>query len=150
MFWPHEYLRVMLMIGKNWVEFWHGSQIPLIIGEKSLSELYTWIDTAYTIHNNMRGQTAGAIYMGYGLLHGKLSKQKIIVKNSTEWDFLVVSDYLPYKICFNIFMETQKYGIKENMLYQYNKSTMRMQANGRNLWTGNSRHINVSYFFCQG
>ena len=75
----------MLIIGKNWVEFWHGSQISLIIGEKSLSELYTWIDTAYTIHNNMRGQTGGEIYMGYGLLHGKLSKKKINVKSSTEW-----------------------------------------------------------------
>ena len=50
----------------------------IIIGAKTLSDLYTWIDAAYDVHNNIRGHTGGAILMGYGIMHGKASKQKIM------------------------------------------------------------------------
>ena len=32
-----------------------------IIGAKTLSDLYTWIDAEYAVHNNMRGHTGSAI-----------------------------------------------------------------------------------------
>ena len=54
-----------------------------IIGVKALSDLYTWIYAAYAVHNNIRGHTGGEISMGYGIIHGKYSKQKINVKIST-------------------------------------------------------------------
>ena len=41
----------------------------------------------------------------------------------------------------------QGYGIVNNTVYQDNKSAMLMEMNGRNSCTGNSRHINVRYFF---
>ena len=44
-------------------------------------------------------------------------------------------------------MEAQGYGLKENIYYQDNQSAMRMEKNGRNSCTGNSRHINIRYFF---
>ena len=40
-----------------------------IIIEKTLSDLYTWIDASYDVHNNMRGHTKGEISMGYGIIH---------------------------------------------------------------------------------
>ena len=46
-----------------------------------------------------------------------------------------------------MFMEAQGYGIRKNIVYQDNQSTMKMLINGRNSCTGNSRHINVRYFF---
>ena len=54
-----------------------------IIGAKTLTDLYTWIDAAYSVQNDMRGHTGGAISMGYGIIYGKASKQKITVKSST-------------------------------------------------------------------
>ena len=69
-----------------------------VIGARSLKELFTWIDAAYSVHANMRGKTGGAISMGYGLLHGKSSKQKINVKSSTESELVGVSDY--FRITF--------------------------------------------------
>ena len=44
-------------------------------------------------------------------------------------------------------MEEQGYQIKENILYQDNKSAILMEINGRNSCTGNSRHINIRYFW---
>ena len=44
-------------------------------------------------------------------------------------------------------MEAQGYHIKYNILYQDNQSAIRMERNGRNSCTGNSRHIHIRYFF---
>ena len=46
-----------------------------------------------------------------------------------------------------MFLRKQGYIITENTIYQDNQSTIRMQKNGRNSCTGNSRHINIRYFF---
>ena len=48
-----------------------------IISTKTLSDLYTWIYAAYAVFKNMRGHTGGAISMGYVIIHGKASKQKL-------------------------------------------------------------------------
>ena len=42
-----------------------------IIGAKTLIDLYTWIDEAYAVCDNMRGHTGGALSMGYGIMLGK-------------------------------------------------------------------------------
>ena len=55
--------------------------------------------------------------------------------------------YVPYNICFIIFMGAQGYAIKNNVIYQDNQSAIRMEKNGKNLCTGNSRHIHIRYFF---
>eukprot|EP00957_Ditylum_brightwellii_P182847 13928078-Ditylum_brightwellii.AAC.1 len=41
-----------------------------IIGAQSLTDVYTWIDAAYTVHDNMCSHMGGGISMGYGLLTG--------------------------------------------------------------------------------
>ena len=117
-----------------------------IIGAKTLSKLYTWIDSAYAVHPNMRGHTGVSISMGYGVVHCKGSKQKINVKSSTEAELVGVSEYIPYNLWMLMFLDEQGYGIKDNIIFQDNQSTMKMLINGRNPCTGNSRHINVRYF----
>ena len=58
-----------------------------------------------------------------------------------------VSEYIPYNIWIVMFLKEQGYEIKDNVIYQDNKSAMLMEQNGRNSCTGNSRHINIRYFF---
>ena len=48
-----------------------------------------------------------------------------------------------------MFILMQVYKIKDNSLYQNNQSTILMSMNGRNSCTGNSRHINIRYFFIE-
>ena len=45
------------------------------------------------------------------------------------------------------FLKYQGYNIKEKILHQDNQSAMKMEINGRNSCTGNSRHIDIRYFF---
>ena len=44
-------------------------------------------------------------------------------------------------------MEAQGYKIKDSVVYQDNKSAILMEINGRNSCTGNSRDINIRYFW---
>ena len=60
-----------------------------------------------------------------------------------------VSEYIPYNLWLMMFLQSQGYGIKNNVVYQDNQSTIRMLKNGRSSCTGNSRHINVRYFFVE-
>ena len=43
-------------------------------------------------------------------------------------------------------MEAQGYKVKDSVIYQDNKSAILMEINGKNSYTGNSRHINIRYF----
>ena len=117
-----------------------------IIGARSLKDLFTWIDAAYAVHANMRGHTGGAMSMGYGIIHGKSSKQKINTKSSTESELVGVSEYIPYNLWLTMFLSEQGYEMINNTVYQDNQSAIQMEKNGRNSCTGNSRYINVPIF----
>ena len=118
-----------------------------IIGCNDLQSLYTWVDAAYGVWMNMRSQTGGCMSMGLGMVHCKSSKQKLNTKSSTESEIVGLSDYMPYNIWFTNFMKEQGYEIEKNVVYQDNQSAMKMEINGRNSCTGNSRHIDIRYFF---
>jgi hypothetical protein len=117
------------------------------IGASDLTRLYTWVDAAYAVHDNMRSQTGGAMSMGYGLLHCRSSKQKLNTKSSTESELVGTSDYVPYNIWNTMFWREQGYEISKNLLLQDNQSAIKMERNGRNSCTGNSRHIDIRHFF---
>ena len=40
-----------------------------IIGASSLLELYTWIDAAYGVHDDMKSHTGGTMPLGTGVIH---------------------------------------------------------------------------------
>ena len=81
------------------------------------------------------------------LTYAKSTKQKLNTKSSTEAELVGVSEYLPYNIWLPMFMKEQGYDIKTNLLAQDNQSAIKMEMNGRNSCTGNTRHINIRYFF---
>ena len=118
-----------------------------IIGASSLTNIYTWIDAAYAVNPDMKSQTGGCMSLGMGVMHAKSGKQVLNVKSSTESELVGVSEYIPYNLWLLMFMCMQGYVIKNNVLYQDNKSTILMLKNGRNSCTGNSRHIHIRYFF---
>ena len=122
-------------------------QDPRIIGANSLHDLFTWVDASYAVHENMRGHTGGLMSFGNGVVHARSGKQKLNVKSSTECELVGTSEYCPYNLWLLMFMDAQGYPIHNNVLFQDNQSTIKMQRNGRNSCTGNSRHVNIRYFF---
>ena len=69
-----------------------------IIGANSLEQIFTWIDASYAVHMNIQGHTGRAILMGYGVIHAKAGKQKLIqnVLRSQSWLEL---QNISHKIC---------------------------------------------------
>jgi hypothetical protein len=120
---------------------------PRIIGCSNLEELFTWVDASFAVHPNMRSHTGGVMSMGRGMIHCRSSKQKLNTKSSTEAELVGTSEYVPFNIWILMFMKKQGYDIKKNILFQDNKSTIRMLKNGRASCTGNSRHIDIKHFF---
>ena len=45
------------------------------------------------------------------------------------------------------FLHEQGYDIKDNVLFQNNQSSIKMETNGRRSCTGNSRHVNIKHYF---
>ena len=58
-----------------------------------------------------------------------------------------VSEYLPYNLWQVNFWKEQGYDIRNNYIYQDNESAIKMEVNGRNSCTGNSRHVDIKYFW---
>ena len=68
-------------------------------------------------------------------------------RSTTESELVGVSEYLPYDLWqVNFFME-QGYDIRNNIIYQDNESAIKMERNGRNSCTGNSRHVDIKFFW---
>ena len=118
-----------------------------VIGCDTLSDIFTWVDAAYAVYNNMWSQTGGLMSLGWGAIHARSSKQKLNTKSSTESELVGLSEYVPYNIWLVNFLTAQGYEIKQNIVYQDNESAIKMAKNGRNSCTGNSRHIHIRYFF---
>ena len=120
-----------------------------IIGVDSLQDLHVWVDASHAVHANMRGNTGGTMSMGLGTLHNKSSKQKLNTKITTESEVVGVSEYLPYNLWQVHFFYHQGYDIRNSIIYQDSESAIKMERNGRNSCTGNSRHIDIKYFWAK-
>jgi hypothetical protein len=56
-------------------------------------------------------------------------------------------DFTP-EICWTWhFMKAQGYGIKDNVLFQDNKSSVLLEKNGKDLSSKHTKNINIRYFF---
>ena len=120
---------------------------PRIIGAMTLRKIYSWVDASYAVHMDMKSHTGAVSSFGRGVICTKSSKQKLNTKSSTEAELVGASDYLPYYIWLKYFSEYQGYPLEQNIFFQDNQSAIRMEQNGRNSCTGNSRHISIRYFF---
>lgn len=76
-----------------------------IIGADDLTRMQTFIDSLHAVHEDMRGHTGGAITFGTGIINSKSSKQKMNSRSSNETEVIGNSEYLPYNIWFEYFME---------------------------------------------
>ena len=95
----------------------------------------------------MNSQNGCVMSMGLGVTCCIEGKQNLNKKISAEAELLRESDYVPYNIWQIMFMSNQGYLNKYSKFFQDNQSATRMEVNGRNSCTGNSRHIDIRHFF---
>ena len=125
-------------------------KLPLILQVDGVNVIEWWMDASYAAHNVIQVHTGGTMAMGKdgrGLIISISKRQKINTKSLTEAELIRTNDMMPQMLCTRYFLESQGYGINENIMYQDNMSAMLLVKNGKKSSTKNTKHINVRYYF---
>ena len=95
--------------------------------------MQTYVDSSHSAHMDMRGHTGGGSTFGIGVLTAKSSKQMMDLRSSNKLEIIGNSEYLPYKIWYQYFLEAQRYTTKRIILQQANEAEEKMAKNRKNV-----------------
>ena len=133
---------------KRCLQYLHGTiDLKLTLSAENMTIIKWWVDASYAVHNDMKSHTGAALSLGRGIIYGKSAKQKLNTKSSTEAEVVGVSDVSSQIFWTLYFLLEQGYDVKENRLYQDNKSSILLENNGRLSSSQRTRHMNIRYFF---
>jgi len=130
------------------LEYLHGSQglgITLECAEGPVNVI-THIDAAYGVHHDAKSHSGSNQTLGRGPIHVKSSKQKLVVKSSTEAEQVSLSDNSSQVIWTREFLISQGYSLGPSTIYQDNQSTIALANKGCST-SERTRHIKIRYFF---
>jgi len=136
----HKLLRYMQYVKRTWKDV-------LTLSADNLNVVKWYVDASFAVHPDFRSHTASVMSMGEGAVQSNSSKQKLNTRSSTEAELVGCDDAITKILWTRLFIQAQGYEVKENILYQDNKSTILLATNGRNSAGKRSRAINIRYFF---
>ena len=119
----------------------------LTLSADDLHVIKWFVDASFAVHPDFRSHTGAIMMMGTGAIQSASMKQKLNTRSSTEAEIVGVDDVTPKIFWTKLFMEAQGYGVKKNILFQDNKSSILLETNGRKSVGKRSRAMNIRYFF---
>ena len=119
----------------------------LILSADDLRVMKWYVDVGFAIHPDFKSHTGGGVTMGKGFPISNSRKQRLNTRSSTDSELVGADDMSQLILWTDLFMDAQGYPIKENILYQDNKSTILLLNNGKQSSTKRTRAINIRYFF---
>ena len=75
------------------------------------------------------------------------TKQNLNTRSSTESEIFVVHSGMPDVCWTRYFMGSQGYQVMENIVYQYNRSAILLEKNGKSSIRKRIKQINIRLFF---
>ena len=119
----------------------------IVLATNAKPSVKAYIDASFAVHPDCKSHSGCIISLGEGPIYVKSRKQKAVFgKSSTETELIAVTDNLPQVIWTREFLQGLGFEQGPATIYQDNKSTMALIANGKSN-SGSTRHINVRYFF---
>ena len=94
--------------------------LEVIIGTEKIGRMIPFIDALYLAYPSMRECLGAGLAFGVRVLTSLLTMQKLSTRSTTESEAVDTSDGLPKMLHAQLFIETQGYSIKENILFQDN------------------------------
>ena len=85
--------------------------------------------------------------LGLGFPISQSKKQKLNTTSSTIAELVGADDVSIPLLWTKLFMEAQGYEIRQNILYQDNKSAILLEKNGKASSSKRTRAVNIRYFF---
>ena len=119
----------------------------MILSADDLHIIKWFIDASFAVHPDFKSHTGGGMTYGKGIIQSQYRKQKLNTRSSTEAELVGVDDMSVMVLWTRLFMEAQGYEIKQNILYQDNKSTILLEKNGKRSSSKRTRAFNIRYFF---
>ena len=104
-------------------------------------------DAAFALLNDFRSHTGSTFMMGDGAITSLSRKQGMNTRSSTKAEVVAADKIISPMIWTQLFLKAQGYPVKENILYQDNKSTMLLETNGCKSAGKCSHHLNIRYFY---
>jgi hypothetical protein len=105
------------------------------------------VDASFAVHHDMKSHTGGMMSLGSGAVYGTSTRQKLMTRSSTEAELVGVYDVLPQVLWTRHFLEGQGYTVQDSVVYQYYKSAMLLEKNGKASSSKQTWHLNIRYFF---
>ena len=81
--------------------------------------------------------------MGRGFPISDSMKQKLNTQISTETELVSIDDFIPIIFWTRNFLEDQEYGVREKIIFQYNRQAMLLEKNGKASSGKRTKHINI-------
>jgi hypothetical protein len=122
-------------------------ELPLILAADGTGVLSWYVDASFAMHPDMRGHTGGAMTMGNGFPLDKSTKHKLNTRSSMESEIVAVDNLILQKLWARLFMKAQGFAVRNNILYQDNKSAMLLETNGQASSSKCTRHIEIRYYY---
>ena len=113
--------------------------------------LYGYVDASYAIHQDAKGHTGIVISMSRmgGPIYAKSIKQKLVSRSSTESELIGLTECVGLVLWLRNVMASLNYSQPATIVFEDNQSTITMAKLGRGGKTGNSKHIDVRFFFAK-
>ena len=124
--------------------------LPLILSIDDTGVIKWFVDASFAVHNDMKSHTGMFMSMGTGAAAAASLKQKLDTTSMTESELVGVNDEMPQVLWTRYFLEAQGCIIVDNILYQDNQRSMKLEQNGKRSSGKRTRHINIRYFFVTG
>ena len=121
--------------------------MPMVLSRDRSGVICWWADGSHSTHANLHGHMGRCMSLGQGMIVTSSLKQKLNTRSSTETKLVAINNTLPLLLWANNFLQSQKYDLKETILYQDNQSAILLERNGHLSSSHQTRHLNAQYFF---
>ena len=119
----------------------------LTLAANDLPVVKWYVDVSYAVHPNFKSHTGWIMTMGQGAVQLGSNKQKLVTQSTCEAELVGADDASTKILWTKCFLEAQGYEVRENILYQDNKSMILLLNNGKASSGKRTRAINIHYFF---
>ena len=106
-----------------------------------------FVDASDRTHMDCKGHTGAYMTLGKGAVTSMSTKHKINTKISTESELVGSDAALPDALWSKFFSESQGYTFTQNVIYQDNQTTLRLEVNGKFSRSKHTKHIKARYFY---
>ncbi len=103
-------------------------------------------DAAYLVHNDCKSRTGVVATLNGGVIAAKSSKQKIIVKSSTEAELVSLCDGVSWVLYVIEFIKELGYNTIAPIVHEDNLAVINMVRNNNNNNKG-MKHVKMKYYF---